>query len=130
MKLPAVLLIATGSEVALCVKAHEMLKQEGIDSRVISMPSWELFEKQSHQYKNEVLPPEITARVTVEQASKFGWERYAGPTGEIIGVETFGASAPLAELKKKFGFCVEDVVAAAQRQVKLAKGLKPARNKR
>ncbi len=113
---PDVLLLATGSEVPLCVEAHEQLKKEGIHARVVSMPSWELFEKQEASYRDEVLPPSVTARVSVEQASTFGWERYVGLEGMSIGMETFGASAPLAELQKKFGFTVDNVVAVARQQ--------------
>jgi transketolase len=111
-----VLLLATGSEVSLCVEAFERLAADGIPARVVSMPSWELFEQQSRSYRESVLPPELTARVSVEQASTFGWERYVGLTGARIGMETFGASAPLKELQKKFGFTVERVVEAARDQ--------------
>jgi transketolase len=112
---PEVILIGTGSEVSLCIDAHERLGQEGIRSRVVSMPSWELFDRQPESYRNEVLPPSITARVAVEQASTFGWSRYVGLAGEVIGMRTFGASAPLKELQKKFGFTPDNVVAAARR---------------
>ena len=115
---PEVLLIATGSEVTLCVEAQTALKQQGVESRVISMPSWELFEHQDEAYQEEVLPSNIEARVSVEKASRFGWERYVGLKGERIGMRTFGASAPLKELQKKFGFTVEAVVSAAIAQVK------------
>jgi len=115
---PEVLLIATGSEVTLCVEAQTALKQQGIESRVISMPSWELFEHQDEAYQEEVLPSNIEARVSVEKASRFGWERYVGLKGERIGMRTFGASAPLKELQKKFGFTLEAVVSAAIAQVK------------
>jgi len=114
---PDLLLLATGSEVSLCVDAYEQLASEGIKTRVVSMPSWELFEKQSEEYKRSVIPPEITARVSVEQASTLGWERYVGLTGHIIGMKTFGASAPLKELQKKFGFVPEKIVAAAKEQL-------------
>ena len=114
---PEVLLMASGSEVSLCVDAYEKLKAEGIKARVISMPSWELFEHQSEEYRNSVIPPSITARVSVEQASTFGWARYTGLTGERIGMKTFGASAPLKELQKKFGFTVENVLDAAKQQL-------------
>jgi len=113
---PDVLLMATGSEVSLCVTAHERLAAEGIAARVISMPCWELFEEQPEEYRNAVIPPHVTARVTVEQAGTFGWRRYAGLTGATIGMKTFGASAPLKELQKKFGFTVDNVVAAAKLQ--------------
>ncbi len=110
--LPEVMLLATGSEVALCLEAHERLHESGIRSRVVSMPSWEIFEQQSQEYRDAILPPGITARVAVELASTFGWERYVGPKGTIIGMNTFGASAPLQALMKKFGFTVEHVVEA------------------
>jgi transketolase len=113
---PEVILIASGSEVALCVDAYEQLKAEGIKTRVVSMPSWEIFEHQSEEYRDSVLPPSVLARVSVEQSSTFGWTRFVGLTGERIGMKTFGASAPLKELQKKFGFTVENVVAAAKRQ--------------
>ena len=119
---PDVLLLATGSEVALCVEAYEKLKADGVKARVVSMPSWELFEKQPQAYRDSVLPPSVTARVSVEMASTFGWARYVGPTGCAIGMTTFGASAPLKDLLKKFGFTVEHVVAAAKEQVKMANG--------
>src|SRR6266550_3395581 len=114
---PDVLLLGTGSEVALCVQAHERLSASGVRSRVVSMPSWELFEQQPRSYRDGVIPPDVTARVSVEQASGFGWDRYVGPEGARIGMETFGASAPLQELQKKFGFTVEHVVAAARAQL-------------
>jgi transketolase len=114
---PDVILIGTGSEVSLCVEAFERLKTEGVRARVVSMPSWELFEQQSQEYRDQVLPPEVTARVSVEQASTFGWERYVGPSGARIGMMTFGASAPLKELQKKFGFTVDRVVEAAHGQL-------------
>jgi transketolase len=114
---PDVILMATGSEVSLCVAAHETLAKEGIKSRVVSMPSWEIFEHQSEEYKNSVLPPEITARVAVEMASAFGWERYTGGSGEIIAMRSFGASAPLKDLLKNFHFSAEGVVTAAKAQL-------------
>jgi transketolase len=114
---PDVLLLATGSEVALCVEAYERLKAEGIKARVVSMPSWELFDDQPQEYRDRVLPPEVTARVSVEQASTFGWARYVGDRGHSIGMRSFGASAPLKDLVKKFGFAPEHVVAAAREQV-------------
>jgi transketolase len=119
---PDVLLLATGSEVALCVAAYEQLRNEGIKARVVSMPSWELFEQQPQEYRDAVLPPAVTARVAVEQASALGWERYAGTSGTIIAMHTFGASAPLKELARKFGFVPEHVVAAAREQVARARG--------
>jgi transketolase len=117
---PEVILLATGSEVALCVEAYEKLTADGVKARVVSMPSWELFEHQPQEYRDSVLPPAVTARVSVEQASIFGWARYVGATGQSIGMKTFGASAPLKELQKKFGFTVENVVAAAKDQVNRA----------
>jgi transketolase len=115
---PEVLLLATGSEVSLCVAAYEHLKTDGVKARVVSMPSWELFEQQSQEYRDRVMPPSVTARVSVEQASTFGWARYTGLDGERIGMKTFGASAPLKELQKKFGFTVDNVVTAAKEQLK------------
>jgi transketolase len=112
---PEVILIASGSEVSLAVDAHEQLLAEGIRSRVVSMPSWDIFEHQSQEYRDTVLPPRVTARVAVEQASTFGWERYVGPGGCVIGMKTFGASAPLQELQKKFGFEPSQVAAVARK---------------
>jgi transketolase len=114
---PEVILIGTGSEVSLCVDTYEKLKAEGIGARVVSMPSWELFEQQDDDYRASVLPPAVTRRVAVEQASVLGWERYAGTKGAIIGMKTFGASAPLKELLVKFGFTPEHVYAAAKAQL-------------
>ena len=117
---PEVLLLATGSEVSLCLEAYEQLKAEGIQARVVSMPSWEIFEyycRQHPEYREHVLPAAVTARVSVEQASTLGWARYVGSTGSTIGMETFGASAPLKELQRKFGFTPESVVTAAKEQV-------------
>jgi len=114
---PDVLLLATGSEVALCLEAYKQLTAEGIKTRVVSMPSWEIFELQSREYREHVLPPDVIARVSVEEASTFGWSQYIGPTGESIGMHTFGASAPLKELQRKFGFTPERVVAAAKAQL-------------
>jgi transketolase len=111
---PEVLLLASGSEVSLCVAAYEQLASEGVKARVISMPSWELFEQQDQAYRDSVIPPEVSARVAVEQASTFGWERYVGPAGRIIGMRTFGASAPLKELQQRFGFTAEAVAEGAR----------------
>jgi len=111
---PEVILIASGSEVSLAVEAHEKLIAEGIRSRVVSMPSWDIFDHQTQEYRDSVLPPKVTARVAVEQASTFGWERYVGTSGRIIGMKTFGASAPLKELQRKFGFEPDHVAAAAK----------------
>ncbi len=102
---------------SICVEAFGRLAAEGIKARVVSMPSSELFERQSQEYRDGIVPPAVTARVSVEQASTFGWERYAGPGGARIGMETFGASAPLMELQKKFGFTPDRVVAAAKAQL-------------
>jgi transketolase len=114
---PEVLLLASGSEVSLCVTAYEQLKAEGIKVRVVSMPSWELFEQQSPEYRESVIPAAVTARVSVEQAATFGWSHYVSPSGQRIGMKTFGASAPLKELQKKFGFTPEHVVAVAKEQL-------------
>jgi transketolase len=114
---PEVLLLATGSEVALCVSAHERLLAEGVKSRVVSMPSWELFDRQDQAYRESVLPPSVQARVSVEQASTLGWEHYIGSAGRAVGMRTFGASAPLKDLQKKFGFDPDNVVAAAREQL-------------
>ena len=111
---PEVVLIATGSELSLAVEAHERLVADGIRSRVVSMPSWDLFEKQPKAYRDSVLPRDVKARVAVEQASTFGWERYVGMEGQVIGMHTFGASAPLTELQKHFGFEPDRVVAVAK----------------
>jgi transketolase len=118
---PDVILMATGSEVGLCVSAWEALGKTGVKARVVSMPSWELFEHQGPEYRDSVLPPSVTARVAVEQASTFGWHRYVGLTGAMIGMKTFGASAPLKELQKRFGFTVEAVVEAARQQLARAR---------
>jgi transketolase len=114
---PDVILMGTGSEVGLCMSAWEALSKDGVKARVVSMPSWELFEHQSQEYRDSVLPPAVTGRVAVEQASTFGWHRYVGLTGAAIGMKTFGASAPLKELQKKFGFTLDAVVAAAKQQL-------------
>ena len=114
---PDVILLATGSEVTLCVNAFEQLKRESVKARVVSMPSWELFEQQSREYQDSVIPPGVMARVSVEQAATFGWTRYTGRGGRRIGMHTFGASAPLKELQKKFGFTPERIVAAAKEQL-------------
>jgi transketolase len=121
---PDVLLLATGSEVALCVDAYEMLTAEGIKARVVSMPSWEMFEyycRDHPEYREDVLPKAVTARVSVEQGSTLGWAQYVGLSGCSIGMVTFGASAPLKELQKKFGFTAENIVAAAKSQIAQAK---------
>ncbi len=117
---PEVILIASGSEVSVAVDAHEKLTAEGIRSRVVSMPSWEIFEQQTKEYRASVLPPGVSARVAIEQASTFGWERYIGASGRMIGMTTFGASAPLKELQRKFGF-EPDCLAAVAKEL-LGKG--------
>jgi transketolase len=118
---PDVLLIATGSEVSLCVGAQEELKKQGVQARVISMPSWKLFEDQEEAYRESVMPSNIRARVSVEQAARFSWERYVGIDGARIGMRTFGESAPLQKLMQKFGFTVDAIVGAALEQVAKAK---------
>jgi transketolase len=118
---PDVILIGTGSEVALCVEAHEKLQGEGVKSRVVSMPSWELFEQQDEAYREQVLPRAVSARVAVEQGAAFGWERWVGLSGKVIGMRTFGASAPLKSLLQKFGFSTEKVLDAAREVMKSAK---------
>ncbi|HKF07021.1 MAG TPA: transketolase C-terminal domain-containing protein, partial [Candidatus Sulfotelmatobacter sp.] len=114
---PEVILIASGSEVIVALQAHEQLSAEGIKSRVVSMPSWDIFETQPQEYRDSVLPPRVRARVAIEQASTFGWERYVGTTGSIIGMRTFGASAPLKELQQRFGFEPDQTVTAAKQQL-------------
>jgi transketolase len=114
---PDVILIGTGSEVSLCMEARDLLAKEKISARVVSMPSWELFEEQSKAYRDKVLPPSITARVTVEEASPIGWDRYAGPDGVVLGMHTFGMSAPINVVMKHFGFTPERVVAAAKQSL-------------
>jgi transketolase len=118
---PDVLLLSTGSEVSLCLAAYEQLKAEDIRTRVVSMPSWEIFERQSQEYRDSVLPPSVKARVAVEQASMWGWAHYVGLDGTILGMKTFGASAPLKVLQKEFGFTKENVIAAAKQQLAKAK---------
>jgi transketolase len=114
---PEVILIATGTEVGLAVDAYDRLVADGVAARVVSLPSWELFDRQPREYRDAVLPPHVTARVAVEQASALGWERYVGATGAIVAMSTFGASAPLKDLQTKFGFTPEAVVAAARDQL-------------
>jgi transketolase len=118
---PEVILIATGSELSLAADAHERLAADGIRSRVVSMPSWDIFEHEPQDYRDSVLPPDVTARVAIEQASTFGWERYVGPAGRVIGMHTFGASAPLKALQKEFGFTVDNVVTTAKALLRPAK---------
>ena len=120
---PEVLLLATGSEVSLCIDAREQLERDGIRARVVSMPSWEIFERQPQQYRDHVLPPRVTARVSVEQAGTLGWSRYVGPRGICLGMKTFGASAPLQQLQQKFGFTAERVAAAARQAIASDRGV-------
>ena len=112
---PDVILIATGSEVGLCVKAQETLKSQGVKARVVSMPSWDLFAAQDESYRERVLPKQIKKRVAVEAASPLGWNRWTGDEGVIIGVERFGASAPAEDIFEHLGFTVANVVATALR---------------
>jgi transketolase len=109
-----VILIATGSEVSVALEARQRLAKEGIGSRVVSMPSWELFDLQPQSYRDAVLPPSVRARVSIEAASAFGWERYVGADGAIIGVDRFGASAPGPTLMLEFGFTAENVADTAK----------------
>jgi transketolase len=118
---PDVLLLATGSEVVLCLDAYERLKEGGVNARVVSMPSWELFDDQPQEYRDAVLPPDVTARVSVEQASTFGWAKYVGSTGRSIGMRSFGASAPLKDLVTKFGFTAEQIMECAREQLQVAR---------
>ena len=111
---PEVILIGTGSEVSLCLTAFEKLSAEGIKVRVVSMPSWELFDEQSQDYQDRVLPPAVTARVSVEEASPLGWHRYVGSRGIVLGMKTFGMSAPIKVVAEHFGFVPDHVVAAAK----------------
>jgi transketolase len=111
---PDVILIATGSEVALAVEAHEKLAADGIGSRVVSLPSFNLFDRQDQAYRDSVLPPGVTARISIEEASTLGWDRYVGPEGKTIGMHTFGSSAPLKDVLDEFGFTPEKVVEAAK----------------
>ncbi|HEY3966898.1 MAG TPA: transketolase C-terminal domain-containing protein, partial [Planctomycetaceae bacterium] len=115
---PDVILIGTGSAVGLCVQAYEQLKTEGIKARIVSMPSWELFEKQSAEYRASVLPAAVVARVSVEEGVTLGWSRYVGPTGSSVGMHSFGSSGPMKDVYKKFGFTPEAVVAAAKVQIR------------
>ena len=118
---PQVILMGTGTELSLCVEAYEALKAEGIGARVVSMPCLELFERQDEAYKTSVLPPDVKARVSVEQAAVMGWSKYVGATGTIIGMHSFGSSAPLKELLKKFGFTPDKVLEAAKHQIAINK---------
>jgi transketolase len=118
---PEIILMGTGSEVSLCVTAYEQLTSAGIKARVVSMTSWDIFEKQSEDYKKQVLPPAVKARVSVEAASTFGWSQYVGPTGRMIGMHSFGASAPIKDVLKKFGFTAEKVIEAARQAIASSK---------
>jgi transketolase len=115
---PEVILIATGSEVALAIGAYEELRSDGVQARVVSLPSWYLFDLQEDDYRESVLPKAVQARVAVEQGSTLGWDRYVGPQGQIVGMHTFGASAPLKEVQRKFGFTPERVAEAAKELLK------------
>jgi transketolase len=119
---PEVILLATGSELSLCVDAYEKLKSEGIAVRVVSMPSWDIFEQQDAAYQDSVLLPDVEARVAVEQAAALGWDRYVGRLGGLVVMHSFGASAPFADLKKKFGFTSEHVYDVAKQQIARVKG--------
>ena len=121
---PELILIASGSEVSLAVEAYERLLKDGIRVRVVSMPSWDIFERQTKEYRNSVLPASVKARIAIEQASTFGWERYVGEKGRVIGMHTFGASAPLKELQTKFGFEPSQIVAVAKELLQGAGGEK------
>ncbi len=114
---PAAILMSTGSEVSFCVQAQEQLAKDGIATRLVSMPSWELFEKQDQAYRDSVLPANVTARVAVEAASPLGWDRFIGPTGAMIGMRTFGASAPAKDVYKRFGFTPENISNAVKAQL-------------
>ena len=122
---PDVLLLATGSEVALALEAYQALSDEGVRARVVSMPCWELFEQQPAAYRDEVLPPAVTARVAIEQASTMGWHRYVGLDGAVVGMHTFGISAPLKAIKDKFGFTPEAITSIAKQQI-AARGRQPS----
>jgi transketolase len=111
---PEIILIGTGSELSLCVEAYEKLTGEGMRARVVSMPSWEIFEQQDEAYRQNVFPPDVRSRVSVEAGSIFGWERYVGLDGAIIGMTTFGASAPAKDLFKKYGFTTDHIIQAAR----------------
>ena len=124
---PQVLLLGTGSEVSLCVQAHEMLTRDGIPSRVVSMPSWELFDEQPREYRDAVLRPGVTARIAVEAAATMGWERYVGAKGRVIGMRSFGASAPYPDLQRRFGLTPDHVVAAARQVLEDAEGVQASR---
>jgi transketolase len=122
---PEVILMATGSEVGLCIDAYETLKAEGVRARVVSMPSWDLFEAQGEAWRNQVLPPKVAARVAVEEAAELGWDRYVGPGGETIVMRSFGKSAPAKALQSEFGFTTDHVLEAARRQIAKFKSSAP-----
>jgi transketolase len=115
---PQIILIASGSEVALAIDAHEKLKSSGVRARVVSMPAWDLFEQQPQSYRDSVLLPAVSARIAIEQGSTLGWDRYVGPAGKVVGMHTFGASAPLKSLLQHFGFEPDRIVALAQEMLK------------
>jgi transketolase len=117
---PEMIMIATGSEVQLALGAHERLEGEGIRSRVVSLPCWEIFEKQDQSYRDEVLPPAVTARLAIEEAAPLGWERWTGSEGAIMGMTTFGQSAPFADVEEEFGFTVDNVTKVAREVAKRA----------
>ncbi|MGH3451508.1 MAG: transketolase-like TK C-terminal-containing protein, partial [Haloechinothrix sp.] len=125
---PQVILIATGSEVHLAVEAHEKLTSDGIRARVVSLPCWELFDQQPDDYRDQMLPPAVTARVAIEKGSTLGWDRYVGTHGAIVGMHTFGASAPLKALQTKFGFTPENIVGVAKEQLALISATAPAKD--
>jgi len=119
---PKVILIGSGSKVVLCIDAYEKLKQEGVATRVVSMPPWDLFEQQDQSYRDAVLPPDVVARLSVEMSSVIGWDRYVGSSGAKVGMNTFGSSAPLKDLLSNFGFTPTSVLAAAREQIVHSKG--------
>jgi transketolase len=110
--------MASGSEVHLALAAQAKLAEAGVDARVVSMPSWELFEQQPQEYRDEVLPPAVRARLAVEAASPFGWERWVGDSGDVLGINQFGASAPAAVVFERYGFTVDNVVERAMKLVR------------
>ncbi|MXW25093.1 MAG: transketolase, partial [Dehalococcoidia bacterium] len=123
---PDIVLIATGSEVSLAREAASMLAAEGIAARVVSMPSWELFADQPQSYRDEVLPPGVTARLAIEAGTSIGWERYVGDAGEVLGIDRFGASAPGKVMMERYGFTAEAVVERATAMVARSRAAEPA----